>query len=83
LVLMANVNRYEVGSNTFFQVVKPFIHLKYWPVPPMTFLTHICICSLWSHLPWIGPEFSQCLAFLTSTNDSFVYCDLKTRQNTS
>jgi hypothetical protein len=29
LVLMANVNRYEVGSNTFFQVVKPFIHLKY------------------------------------------------------
>jgi hypothetical protein len=37
LVLLANVNRYEVDSSTFFQVVKPSIHLKFCPVSILTF----------------------------------------------
>jgi hypothetical protein len=37
LVLLANGNRYEVDSNTFFQVVKPSIHLKNCPFPTLTF----------------------------------------------
>ncbi len=41
LVSLANRNRYEVESNTVNQVVEPFIHLIYCPVPTLTFLdTH-------------------------------------------
>jgi hypothetical protein len=37
VVLLANGNRYEVDSNTFFHVVKPSVHLKYCPVPKLRF----------------------------------------------
>jgi hypothetical protein len=40
LVLLANCNRYEVNSNTFIQMVKPFIHLNHCTAPtPTTFDT--------------------------------------------
>jgi hypothetical protein len=37
LVLLANGNRYEIYSKTFFLVVKPSIHKKYIPAPTLTF----------------------------------------------
>ncbi len=37
LVLLANGNRCEVDSNTFFQAVKPSIHLNKFQVPTLTF----------------------------------------------
>jgi hypothetical protein len=43
LVGVAINNRFEVDSNTFFKVVKPTIHSKYFPLPTMTFSTHILI----------------------------------------
>ncbi len=33
LVLLADGNRYEVGSNTFFKVVKPHLHLTLITMP--------------------------------------------------
>ncbi len=49
LVLLGNGWRYEVDPNTVrsFVVLKLSIQIKYCPAPTLTFLTNICICSLW------------------------------------
>jgi hypothetical protein len=36
------------------------------------------IIEPWPYLPWFSGEAVQTLAFLTSTNSSFVCCDFKT-----
>ncbi len=38
LVSLANGSRYEVDFNTFFQAVKPPIHLKYCSVPTLIYI---------------------------------------------
>jgi hypothetical protein len=47
VVLVANSNRYEVDSNTFFLSCKALYPLKILPCPNLTFFfTHIRICGL-------------------------------------
>jgi hypothetical protein len=46
LVLLANGNRYEVDSKTFFLSGKPYAYENIAPPQLLHFLTHIRICSL-------------------------------------
>jgi hypothetical protein len=50
LVLLANVNRYEVDSSSFFLSDKALVLFKILPRPQSDFpffYTHIHVCSLW------------------------------------